>query len=1033
MTRDTHDAHAGSPLASELVEELVRRLRATAEDVVPWFLQTMPRRYLQDTDDATRLGHLSAILAARTSSAPMRLVLKSADESEWTMIHDRDYPGLLAELLAQLPDNRSLRSAKVHTSADGAMVLDVFRFADTEIAPMYFSERDPDYQQVHEQIADAARAAGTALRSGDSSALTLEEFLTACPAYYVRTVAPSRLVDAWGLCRSMFGTDDSAAMLALEDADSPKTWRISVAAGNAPVNATFSQIAAQLGHADLNIVRAYLDRFESKSRGSVLLLSYVVASNTWHIDPDSERWRYLKRDILRVRWMDDRIIALARKHPRLGLDRAEIMVALAHLAHASLISKNPHAYAVERIHALCERHIDCAMMIVDLFRRFFDPAQHIHPADSDPASPADDAPSDDLWSDQLGQEVKAIYLRIEREVDDPDAKQVLAWLLLAIQSTLATNAFIDNRYALAIRFDPDHLQYPKEGDDQPFGVFYVHGRGFSGYHVRFRDIARGGLRVVPTAGPQQHALELERLYGEAYGLAFAQQLKNKDIPEGGAKAVVLAAPSARVDDCVKAFVDSLLDLLVHHGPEDAPALPASPVLIDRRPHPERLYLGPDENISPALIEWVVERAHRRGYNTPEAFMSSKPGAGINHKEYGVTSEGVTVFLEEALRARGIDPRKQPFTVKLTGGPDGDVAGNEMKILDREFGDHARIVGIADGSGSAEDPDGLDHGELLRLFALGLPIAHFDSERLGPSGQVVPISAANGIELRNSLHNRVRADAFIPAGGRPATIHSGNWRSFIQDGQPSSPIIVEGANLFLTPEAREALSSQAGVIIIKDSSANKCGVICSSFEILASMLLPPETLVDIKPRFVAEVLERLRDLARREARLLFRERRHDPEAQLHQLSVRLSRVILRATNAIEGTLAELDQTDETLLSALIDEHVPAVLREHARDRLRSDIPPSYWTGMVAAVWATKIVYREGLHYLDRLDEEALGTLALSYLRQEREIVELVAEVADSGLPAKARIAALLRAGGTRAALDLGSDVGMESGGDVEIDP
>ena len=48
--------------------------------------------------------------------------------------------------------------------------------------------------------------------------------------------------------------------------------------------------------------------------------------------------------------------------------------------------------------------------------------------------------------------------------------------------------------------------------------------------------------------------------------------------------------------------------------------------------------------------------------------------------YGVTSEGVTVFLETALTtALGIDPRKQPFSVKITGGTDGDVAGNEVAI------------------------------------------------------------------------------------------------------------------------------------------------------------------------------------------------------------------------------------------------------------------------------------------------------------------------------------------------------------------
>ncbi len=40
---------------------------------------------------------------------------------------------------------------------------------------------------------------------------------------------------------------------------------------------------------------------------------------------------------------------------------------------------------------------------------------------------------------------------------------------------------------------------------------------------------------------------------------------------------------------------------------------------------------------------------------------------------------------------------------MTGGPDGDVAGNELKILHREFGENARVVAIADGYGAAHDP------------------------------------------------------------------------------------------------------------------------------------------------------------------------------------------------------------------------------------------------------------------------------------------------------------------------------------------
>lgn len=63
-------------------------------------------------------------------------------------------------------------------------------------------------------------------------------------------------------------------------------------------------------------------------------------------------------------------------------------------------------------------------------------------------------------------------------------------------------------------------------------------------------------------------------------------------------------------------------------------------------------------------------------------MSSKPTNGINHKQYGVTSEGVAVYLDVGLRETGRHPAQtgRPFTVKLTGGTDGDVAGNMLRIM-----------------------------------------------------------------------------------------------------------------------------------------------------------------------------------------------------------------------------------------------------------------------------------------------------------------------------------------------------------------
>lgn len=122
-----------------------------------------------------------------------------------------------------------------------------------------------------------------------------------------------------------------------------------------------------------------------------------------------------------------------------------------------------------------------------------------------------------------------------------------------------------------------------------------------------------------------------------------------------------------------------------------------------------------------------------------------------------------------------------------------------------------------------------------------------------------------------MHNRLIADAFIPAGGRPSTIDMTNYKKYLQDdGSPSASLIVEGANLFISSEARQALYDEAGVMIVKDSSANKCGVITSSYEICSAMLLDENEFFENKEAIVEEVIGKLKALAKLEAQLLFKE-------------------------------------------------------------------------------------------------------------------------------------------------------------------
>jgi glutamate dehydrogenase len=513
---------------------------------------------------------------------------------------------------------------------------------------------------------------------------------------------------------------------------------------------------------------------------------------------------------------------------------------------------------------------------------------------------------------------------------------------------------------------------------------------------------------VKSIGQEHYALEGERLYDEAYKLAHAQQLKNKDIPEGGSKGVILARPKTDLGRVGRAFTDALLDLII-------PSEELHKYCTDYYGKQESLYLGPDENISNELIVWIVQRAQQRGHPMPNVFMSSKPGAGINHKVYGVTSEGVTVFLETALRSLGIDPRQQRFSLKMTGGPDGDVAGNEIRILDREFGANACIVGIADGSGCLEDPEGLDHTELLRLVAAELPVTEFNPRRLSPTGRVLGIHQPGGLQARNSLHNRLVSDAFIPAGGRPRTINEDNWRDFLsRDGTPSSRVVVEGANIFITAQARLRLSEH-GVLIIKDSSANKTGVICSSYEIIAGMILSESEFLAIKDRFVEQVIEKLKSLTALEAEMLFHEHLHRPTISLPELSTRLSRAIIRATDAIAQSIHPLQDQDDALARDLVREYLPPVLLETAGDSVFTRVPSDYLTRVIASTLSSRIVYREGLEWFEHMPDQAIAQLAIQYLRQEGQIKRLVEQVNRSVLPDREIIAGLLREGGTRTAL------------------
>ena len=139
-----------------------------------------------------------------------------------------------------------------------------------------------------------------------------------------------------------------------------------------------------------------------------------------------------------------------------------------------------------------------------------------------------------------------------------------------------------------------------------------------------------------------------------------------------------------------------------------------------------------------MIEWISQHSKDYDYKPGRAFITGKPNMGINHKEFGVTSLGVNVYMHEVLCFLGIDPSTDPFTIKITGGPDGDVAGNQIRNLYTYYPKTAKLLALTDGSGTIYDPEGLNLELLVGMFHEQKAIAEYPPDEIHEGGYLICI-------------------------------------------------------------------------------------------------------------------------------------------------------------------------------------------------------------------------------------------------------------------------------------------------------
>jgi glutamate dehydrogenase len=493
---------------------------------------------------------------------------------------------------------------------------------------------------------------------------------------------------------------------------------------------------------------------------------------------------------------------------------------------------------------------------------------HIHANEGDFVPPT---PVAEVLSDSELKE------RISKTVNNEHEEMVWSAFRIFNSHILKTNYYTPTKVALSFRLDPSFLpeiEYP-----QPlYGMFLVISSESRGFHLRFRDIARGGIRIVKSRNREAYSINVRSMFDENYGLANTQQRKNKDIPEGGSKGVILldAQQQDKGSVAFEKYIDSIMDLLL---PPTSPGI--KDPIVDLCKKPEILFMGPDENTAD-LVDWATEHARKRGALWWKSFFTGKSPklGGIPHDTYGMTTLSVREFVTGIYRKRHLDPLK--VRKMQTGGPDGDLGSNEILLSNEKY------TSIVDGSGVLVDPNGIDHGELICLARKRAMISEFDVSKLSkdgyrvlldetnvtlPSGEVV----ANGMTFRNTFHlrNTGLADCFVPCGGRPESVDLVSVNRLIKDGKSLIPYIVEGANLFITQDAKLRLE-KAGCILYKDASANKGGVTSSSLEVLASLSFDDKGFVQNMcvghngqaPEFYKAYVKEVQEVIKRNAKLEF---------------------------------------------------------------------------------------------------------------------------------------------------------------------
>ena len=970
-------------LHRRIVERLPELSRRTSENL-EWLSENMhPYFFITMQDEIEAIVHL----AARLDHVAMEKWIILAEQEKKMILARLDVPGSIYDTLRILRE-RDISYAEMSHSYNVLPSIGEY----LEIQRFEFDRKE------HEEIAEAGpvQIPGS-LRNNVHRAMkrlypdfnfvkfdaTLR-LLWLNHDSYLRISPPERVARVLWLYQQ--GIQHDGLFLDVEQKEDERgreESRILFSVGNPSQKGFLTQVSEIFQRLDIGVRRSYSLYISTGIHPYFLGNFYVMTRDGKLVEKGSELFKKLQNELYNTQILSDTSASYTDFVARRVLtgEEASLMNAFCAFCHTFLAHKEPDRFDENMVTHAFHSHPDITLRLIRLFKVRFDP---------------DIRKREPLVEQALRETGEVIegYHTGNRYLDEV-RRTVFQVCLFFIKRTLKTNFFVPEKHALSFRLDPGILADIESAftsdlpQQKPFRITFFFSRHAVGYHVGFSDIARGGWRSILCKTSDERTTNTSSLFKEVYVLAYTQHLKNKDIYEGGAKLTLVVdvsdvtSPALVTQRLYKAqygVTNAFLDLFVTEKGHAK-----HPRVVDYYGEDEPIEIGPDENMSNPMIEFIAAQSLKRGYVLGIGIMSSKQ-IGINHKEYGVTSRGVFKFAESAMGEIGIDIRKDPFTMRLTGGTNGDVAGNSICLL-LERCPQAKFLSFVDITAGQYDPEGADHEELRRIV-LKHDLDHYRPETLHPGGFMLFRGERRQDGLRELFKKVVRGnkgikeswitadefykeidelifsvstDLFLPCGGRPETIDKNNWQRLLDpNGKPTVRVITEGANSFIAPEARTEIQKK-GVIVIRDASANKCGVISSSYEIIANLLMTTKEFLAHKEAYVQDVLEILEKRAEEEARLIFRRYRENNGKLFY---TQISDAISVEINEHYARLFPLFQAhpgwpDQPLFRKVFLAHLPALIRKDPKFRSRiRRLPPKIKYAILSSEIASHIVYHGG---------------------------------------------------------------------------